>query len=207
MKGSRRRYDVLKRTLDLVIASFLIVVTLPVQAIVALMVRINMGSPVLFRQERPGRDGRVFTITKFRTMTEAGTTDRLGSDAERLTRLGRFLRSSSLDELPTQLNVVHGDMSLVGPRPLLVSYLDHYTSQQARRHEVRPGITGLAQVSGRNQLTWAEKFKLDVEYVDRRSLFLDIRILIRTLSIVVRRTGIRHDGHATMDTFTGTPEL
>ena len=139
-------------------------------------------------------------------MIEPKNPDRSDSDSERLTQFGQILRSFSLDELPTLFNVVRGDMSLVGPRPLLVSYLDRYTPEQARRHEVRPGVTGLAQVSGRNQLTWAEKFKLDVEYVDRRSFSLDMRILIRTLSIVMRRTGIRHDGHVTMDTFTGTTD-
>jgi lipopolysaccharide/colanic/teichoic acid biosynthesis glycosyltransferase len=184
-----RRYDPLKRVVDIVLASVLLIVTLPIQVTVTLLVRIKLGSPVMFRQDRPGLDGRIFTITKFRTMIEAVPGDP-ASDIDRLTPFGQRLRSLSLDELPTLLNVIRGDMSLVGPRPLLVSYLDHYSPEQARRHEVRPGITGLAQVSGRNDLTWPEKFAKDVEYVDRRSLRLDAVILARTVGTVVSRSGI-----------------
>jgi lipopolysaccharide/colanic/teichoic acid biosynthesis glycosyltransferase len=187
-----RRYDSLKRVIDIVMASVLLIVTLPIQATIALLVRTKLGSPVMFRQDRPGLNGRIFTLTKFRTMTEAGPEDP-ASDVDRLTPFGQSLRSLSLDELPTLLNVIRGDMSMVGPRPLLVSYLDHYTPEQARRHDVRPGITGLAQVSGRNDLTWAEKFAKDVEYVDRRSLWLDVEILARTVGTVIARSGISRD--------------
>jgi lipopolysaccharide/colanic/teichoic acid biosynthesis glycosyltransferase len=164
-----------------------------------------MGGPILFRQQRPGLDGTPFELIKFRTMTDARRADadtRL--DAERLTPLGKFLRSTSIDELPTLWNVVRGDMSLVGPRPLLMQYLRRYTREQARRHEVRPGITGWAQIRGRNALGWEEKFRLDVEYVDRIGLRLDLRILLETLVVVLRRRGISAHGHATMPEFLGS---
>jgi lipopolysaccharide/colanic/teichoic acid biosynthesis glycosyltransferase len=167
-------------------------------------VRLRLGAPVFFRQQRPGLHGRPFTILKFRTMRDA--VDAGGSplpDAERLTRLGKFLRSTSLDELPELLNVLGGDMSLVGPRPLLMQYLERYTPEQARRHEVRPGITGWAQVNGRNAITWERKFELDVWYVDHRSFLLDLRILARTLAGVVRREGITQPGSATAEEFRG----
>ncbi|MGH3457711.1 sugar transferase [Aeromicrobium sp.] len=201
-----RRYDAVKRTLDVVLASVLLAVTLPVQAVVAALIRIRLGSPVLFRQDRPGLDGKTFTITKFRTMLDPRPGETPAPDEDRVTPLGQKLRSLSLDELPTLLHVVRGDMSLVGPRPLLIEYLDHYSPLQARRHEVRPGITGLAQVSGRNELSWAEKLALDVDYVDRRSLWLDLTILARTIVTVLRRSGISHDGHVTMTRFTGTTD-
>jgi len=200
-----RPYDPIKRVLDIVLASLLLVATLPIQVVVALVVRITVDSPVLFTQDRLGMHGKTFVITKFRTMREAGS-DEPRSDDDRLTPMGRKLRELSLDELPTLLNVIRGDMSLVGPRPLYVEYLDLYSAHQARRHEVRPGVTGLAQVSGRNRLTWEEKFDLDVEYVDRRSLILDMSILARTVGTVVRRSGISHEGHATMPRFTGSKE-
>lgn len=191
-------YDPVKRAFDVIVASALFVATLPVQAIVAVLIRIRLGSPVLFRQQRPGRNGRVFTVVKFRTMKAAGLTD-----ADRLTPLGRRLRSLSLDELPTLVNVIKGDMSLVGPRPLLVAYLDRYSSEQARRHEVRPGITGLAQVSGRNDLPWDDRLALDVAYVDSRTLRGDLTILARTIATVLTRRGINQEGNATMTEFNG----
>jgi len=172
---------------------------------VAVLVRWRMGSPVLFRQRRPGLDSAPFTMLKFRTMRDAH--DAHGQplpDAHRLTALGRFLRASSLDELPELLNVLAGDMSLVGPRPLLIDYLDRYTPEQARRHLVKPGITGWAQVNGRNALTWEQKFTLDCWYVDNQSIWLDIQILIKTAVIVLTRQGIAHDGDATMPVFMGT---
>jgi lipopolysaccharide/colanic/teichoic acid biosynthesis glycosyltransferase len=171
---------------------------------VALLVRVKLGAPVFFRQERPGRDGRTFRILKFRTMTDArGPDGALLPDGQRLTRFGRFLRSTSLDEMPEVWNVLKGEMSLVGPRPLLVAYLDRYTPEQARRHEVRPGITGLAQVSGRNNAGWPAKLALDVWYVDNYSLGVDLRVLWRTLTTVVRRQDVSEDGHATAREFAG----
>jgi sugar transferase EpsL len=189
-----------KRLLDLALVLPGLVLLSPVLLTVALAVRAQLGPGVFFRQERPGLGGRPFFILKFRTMLNGP-----GTDAERLTAFGRFLRSTSLDELPELLNVLRGDMSLVGPRPLLMQYLPRYTPEQARRHEVLPGITGWAQVNGRNALTWEEKFALDVWYVDHRSLLLDLAILWRTLLAVLRREGISAAGEATMPEFTGTP--
>jgi lipopolysaccharide/colanic/teichoic acid biosynthesis glycosyltransferase len=182
------------------LALVLLVVTLPIQIMIAITVLFSSGRPVLFRQQRPGRQGASFTLVKFRTMRPRG--DGL-TDADRLTRVGRFLRSTSLDELPELWNVLAGQMSLVGPRPLLMQYLDRYTPEQARRMEVRPGITGLAQVEGRNAHTWEERFALDVWYVDNRTFWLDVRILIRTLVAVFRRQGITAPGDATMPEFFG----
>jgi sugar transferase EpsL len=197
--------DALKRALDLLGASVALVVLSPLFAVVAVGVRVRMGSPVLFRQERPGRGGRLFVMTKFRTMTDRRAPDgALLPDADRLTRFGRFLRRTSIDELPELLNVVRGDMSLVGPRPLLVEYLPLYSPEQARRHEVRPGITGWAQVNGRNAVTWDEKFALDVWYVDHRSTRLDLEILGRTVKQVFSGDGISAPGHATMEPFRGS---
>jgi lipopolysaccharide/colanic/teichoic acid biosynthesis glycosyltransferase len=197
-------YDPAKRLFDLFVASALVLVTLPVQAVVAMLIRRDIGSPVLFRQDRPGRDGEIFTLVKFRTMRAARPGEGVDSDADRLSTLGRKLRALSLDELPTLTNVIRGDMSLVGPRPLLVEYLDRYTPEQARRHEVRPGITGLAQVSGRNALSWDDKFVLDVEYVDSRSFRLDLSILLRTLSPVLGRHGITDENGDSMSEFRGS---
>ena len=196
-----------KRVLDLAVAGPALVLSLPVQAVVAGAVRWRLGSPVLFSQQRPGLHGEVFTMRKFRTMRDADETRGLVTDEQRLTPFGSFLRSTSLDELPTLWNIVRGDMSLVGPRPLLVGYLDRYSPEQARRHDVRPGLTGLAQVSGRNALTWEERFALDIEYVDTRSLALDLRILWRTVATVLRREGITQEGHATMTEFMGSPPV
>jgi lipopolysaccharide/colanic/teichoic acid biosynthesis glycosyltransferase len=195
----------LKRLFDLLAASLaLLVLTLPLLAL-AWQIRRKLGSPVLFRQVRPGLHGQPFTMVKFRTMTdECGPDGALLPDAQRLTPFGRFLRSSSLDELPELWNVLKGDMSLVGPRPLLMEYLPLYTPEQARRHAVRPGITGWAQVNGRNAISWADKFVLDVWYVEHRSLWLDVKILWRTVRKVLVRDGISAAGEATMPKFTGS---
>jgi sugar transferase EpsL len=197
--------DQLKRLFDVMVATALLVLLSPVLAAVAAVVALTMGRPVLFRQQRPGLDGKAFTILKFRTMVDASDPDgnRL-PDALRITRVGRFLRRTSLDELPELVNVIRGDMSLVGPRPLLAEYLPRYSQEQARRHDVRPGITGWSQVNGRNALTWEEKFALDVWYVDHRSLRLDLRILRMTIGNVVKGEGIAHPGVATMEPFRGT---
>ena len=196
--------DAAKRAFDVVGAAALVVVLAPLLAAVAIAVRVALGSPVLFRQRRPGLHGEPFLLTKFRTMTDArNEAGALRPDAERLTRLGRLLRRSSLDELPELLNVLAGDMSLVGPRPLLMEYLPLYTPEQMRRHDVRPGITGWTQVNGRNALTWEQKFALDVWYVDHRSMRLDLRILWMTVRSVLRGEGISAPGHATMEPFRG----
>lgn len=203
---TRRPYDGAKRVIDIVAGSILLVLTLPLQAGIALRIRMKLGSPVLFRQGRPGRHGEIFELVKFRTMRDARTGEGTEADGERLTPFGRRLRALSLDELPTLLNVIRGDMSLVGPRPLLVAYLDRYTPEQARRHEVRPGVTGLAQVSGRNAISWEDKFRLDVSYVDNRSIKLDTKILVKTIVPVLHRRGISEDeGIATMTEFEGRP--
>ena len=191
-----------KRLLDLTLGTVLVVVTAPVQLAVAAAVRRTLGSPVLFRQVRPGLAGEPFEMLKFRTMTnERDATGELLPESQRLTRLGRFLRSTSLDELPELINVVRGELSLVGPRPLLMKYLDRYTPRQATRHAVRPGITGLAQVNGRNALTWEEKFEFDIQYVEQVSLSLDLKILVLTVWQVLARRGISAEGHATMPEF------
>ncbi len=194
----------LKRLFDLFVTSIsLIILSLPL-LLLAWQVRQKLGSPVLFRQERPGMNAKPFIMFKFRTMTDARSLDgAFLSDAERLTPFGRWLRATSLDELPELWNVFKGDMRLVGPRPLLMEYLPLYTPEQARRHEVRPGITGWAQVNGRNAISWADKFKLDVWYVNNRSLWLDIKILLLTIKKVLVRDGISAEGEATMPKFTG----
>lgn len=202
-KGRMRMYDVVKRVLDLVAAAILLVISAPLQLGIAALVRIRLGSPVVFRQARPGRGGAPFTLYKFRTMLSVDESRGLVTNEQRLTAFGKLLRAASLDELPSLVNVVRGDMSLVGPRPLRVEYLSRYTTRQARRHEVRPGITGLAQVAGRNALSWDQRFELDVEYVDTRSLRIDLTILFRTLAQVFRRQGIEGDGLAAMSAFMG----
>lgn len=194
-------YDALKRSVDVAVAAVGLVATAPVQLLTAGVVLATHGRPVLFRQLRPGRDGVVFEMVKFRTMVVPDQARQ--TDAQRITKVGRTLRVTSLDELPTLWNVLKGDMSLVGPRPLLVPYLERFTSFQARRHEVRPGVTGLAQVSGRNELSWEERLELDVQYVDRRSFTLDARVLFRTLYVVLKCGGISAPGHATMSEFRG----
>ncbi|MFJ6197797.1 sugar transferase [Micromonospora sp. NPDC092111] len=201
-RPGRRGYDAVKRLLDVLTAGTLLLLALPLLALTAVVVLVGLGRPVLFRQVRPGRQAELFTLVKFRTMRLA---DHPGADprddAVRLTPLGAWLRATSLDELPTLWNVLRGDMSLVGPRPLLPQYLPRYTPTQARRHEVRPGITGLAQVRGRNALGWPEKFGYDVWYVDHRSLTLDLRILVETAATVLRRTGIAAPDVATAHEF------
>jgi len=198
----------MKRTLDLAFVLAALPLWLPLMAVLALVVRFGLGSPVFFRQPRVGRHGRVFRLWKFRSMTDARDAEgRLRPDAERLTPLGRALRHSSLDEIPSLLNVLRGEMSLVGPRPLLVEYLPLYSPRQARRHEVCPGVTGWAQVNGRNALSWEQRFEHDVWYVDHRSLALDLRILALTIAKVWRREGITAAGHATMEPFRGNPAL
>ena len=192
-----------KRALDLALSIPAFVLSLPVQALVGVLVLTRMGRPVLFRQVRPGLGGIPFSMYKVRTMRPLDPTRGWMTDAERLTPLGRRLRALSLDELPSLWNVIRGDMSLVGPRPLLVRYLDRYTPEQARRHEVRPGLTGLAQVSGRNALSWDERLRFDVEYVMSQSLWLDLRILRDTVRSVLRREGIAAEGEATMGEFLG----
>jgi sugar transferase EpsL len=200
-----RSDDALKRVIDVLGASTALVVLSPLLAVVAVLVRVRMGPPVLFRQLRPGRKGRPSELTKFRTMTDQrGPDGALLPDAQRLTALGRFLRRTSIDELPELVNVVRGDMSLVGPRPLLMEYLPRYSLEQARRHEVRPGVTGWTQVNGRNDLTWEEKFALDVWYVDHRSTRLDLEILGQTVSQVLGGQGVSAPGHATMEPFRGS---
>jgi sugar transferase EpsL len=200
-----RGVPVRKRAFDLLLTiPGVILISVPL-ALLALLVRWSLGSPVLFRQVRPGYRGQPFTLYKFRSMADArGPNGRLLSDAERLTGVGRLLRSFSLDDLPNLLSVLRGEMSLVGPRPLLMEYLDRYTPEQARRHEVLPGITGWAQVNGRNDLTWEEKFRLDVWYVDQWSLRLDIKILALTAWKVVRREGVTQPGFATAEEFRGS---
>jgi len=193
-----------KRLIDVAAALVVLAVGAPVMAATAVMVCVDVGRPLLFRQNRAGLHGRIFQLVKFRTMTDAKDRDgRLLSDAERLTRIGRFLRASSLDELPQLINVLRGDMSLVGPRPLLVEYLPRYSAEQARRHDVKPGITGLAQVAGRNALSWPQKLALDVFYVDHQSLKLDLEILAKTVAAVIKRDGISAAGEATMPPFQG----
>lgn len=201
-----RRYDLLKRVADIAVSGVALVATAPVQAVVAAAVAKNLGTPVLFRQARPGRHGEIFTLVKFRTMRAVDESRGLITDEQRMTRFGQLLRSTSLDELPSLWNVLRGDMSIVGPRPLLPAYLPLYSPEQARRHEVRPGITGLAQTSGRNALSWAERFTLDVAYVDRRSAALDLEILWSTIRTVFAREGIAEEGGVTMTPFTGSAQ-
>lgn len=197
----------LKRLLDIVIASSALVLLSPVYAFVAYKVRKNLGSPVLFRQVRPGLNGKPFEMIKFRSMKDA--VDAQGDslpDSERLTPFGQMLRASSLDEMPELWNVIKGDMSIVGPRPLLMEYLPLYNEQQAKRHNVRPGITGYAQVNGRNAISWEKKFELDTWYVENQSLWLDFKIMLKTIKKVIAKDDISAEGEATMTKFTGTPE-
>ena len=197
----------MKRLLDLGLTVPALLVLWPVLLVLALLVRVNLGSPVLFRQTRPGLRGEPFTVLKFRTMRDAlGPDGQPLPDCDRLTRFGRFLRATSLDELPELINALRGEMSLVGPRPLLMQYLDRYTPRQARRHEVKPGITGWAQVNGRNAISWEEKFELDVWYIDHQSVMLDLKILWLTLASVLKPDDVCQPGHATMEEFMGSDE-
>ncbi|CEO09888.1 UDP-galactose phosphate transferase [[Clostridium] sordellii] len=194
----------IKRAIDVLSATIGLIVISPIIIIVAILVRIKLGTPILFKQDRVGKNGKIFKMIKFRTMVDA--TDKFGNilpDEERLTKFGKLLRSTSLDELPELINVLKGDMSLVGPRPLLVKYIELYSKEQWRRHEVKPGITGWAQINGRNSITWSEKFKLDVWYVDNTSIFLDFKILLLTVLKVIRRDGINQSTNETMESFNG----
>lgn len=197
----------IKRILDFILSLIAIIVLSPVMLVVAVLVRIKLGSPVLFKQQRPGKDEKIFRMYKFRTMTdEKDAEGRLLPDEKRLTRFGKMLRSTSLDELPELFNILKGDMSIVGPRPLLVAYLPLYNERQKHRHDVRPGFTGLAQVNGRNSISWEEKFEWDVRYVEHVTFLEDCRIILKTVKVVLAREGISSDTSATMEAFTGTKE-
>lgn len=196
---------IFKRTIDIIASYICILLLSPIFLIVAILIKINMGGPVIFSQKRPGRYGRVFEMYKFRTMSNKKDKDgNLLPDKERITRLGKFLRITSLDELPELVNILKGDMSLIGPRPLLVDYLALYTKEQARRHIVRPGLTGYAQVKGRNSISWEEKFELDIYYVDKYDFWLDVKIVIQTVFVVFKRNGIDEAEGVGMTNFTGT---
>lgn len=197
----------IKRLLDFILSLVAVIILSPVLLIIALLVRIKLGSPVIFKQKRPGLNGKIFTLYKFRTMTDKKDEEgNLLPDSERLTKFGKLLRSTSLDELPELINILKGDMSIVGPRPLLVEYLELYNEEQKHRHDVRPGLTGLAQVSGRNSITWEEKFKEDIRYINNTSLILDIKIIIKTIIKVFKREGISQEGNETMEKFKGSEE-
>ncbi len=201
-RGPYRQY--FKRPLDFVLSLGAIIILSPILLLIALLVRIKLGSPVIFKQQRPGMNEKIFTLYKFRTMTdERDEKGELLPDEVRLTDFGKFLRASSLDELPELFNILKGDMSIVGPRPLLIKYLPLYSAHQRRRHEVRPGLTGWAQVNGRNAISWEEKFNYDVEYVDNLSFFLDVKIIFLTIMKVSKREGINQEGRATMEPFRG----
>jgi undecaprenyl phosphate N,N'-diacetylbacillosamine 1-phosphate transferase len=208
LKGRRIYERVIKRVLDLFFASFLLLVLSPLLLGVAFLIRVNLGAPVIFKQKRPGLKGDLFTIYKFRTMTEERDSEgNLLPNHRRLTGLGRVLRNSSLDELPELFNILKGDMSFIGPRPLLVEYLPLYNDRQRRRHLVRPGMSGLAQVSGRNAITWEERFRLDLDYVERISLLLDLKIALLTVVKVLKRDGVNKSELVTMEKFKGTKEM
>ena len=195
---------VVKRLIDIVCSGLGLIIISPILLIVAILIRIKLGAPIFFTQDRVGKDGRIFKMIKFRTMLDA--TDKWGEllpDEDRLTPFGKMIRSTSIDELPELINVFKCDMSLVGPRPLLVEYKELYSTEQFRRHEVRPGITGWAQVNGRNSISWKERFELDVEYVENFNLFMDIKILFMTVFKVLKKDGISQDGHVTMEKFNG----
>ena len=206
--AEKRMYDrLIKRLIDLILSGLALLVLSPLYLILAVLVRVKLGSPVLFSQERPGKNEKVFRMYKFRSMTDARDANGdLLPDEERLTHFGMMLRATSLDELPELWNIFKGDMSIVGPRPLLVRYLPRYNERQRRRHEVRPGLTGWAQVNGRNAISWEQKFEYDVEYVEKESFWLDIKILFMTVGKVLHRSGISQEGNATMEEFMGTEE-
>jgi sugar transferase EpsL len=197
----------IKRLFDIISSVAGLIVISPLLVVLAVLVRLKLGSPILFRQQRPGLGGKAFVIYKFRTMTDQrDASGNLLPDEQRLPAFGRFLRSMSFDELPELLNVLKGDMSIVGPRPLMMKYLERYSPQQARRHEVKPGITGWAQINGRNTISWEDKFKLDVWYVDNWTFWLDMKIILKSVWMVVAKEGIIQQGRATMDEFMGTPQ-
>lgn len=199
-------YKYIKRILDIISSLLAIIILSPLLAVTAVLVKTKLGSPVLFRQERPGKDEKIFTLMKFRTMTdERDENGELLPDEVRLTKFGKFLRSTSIDELPELFNILKGDMSVIGPRPLLVEYIPRYNEHQHRRHEVRPGLSGWAQVNGRNSISWEEKFDLDVEYVDNYSFAMDVKILFMTVLNVLKKEGISSETSATMEVFMGTP--
>jgi lipopolysaccharide/colanic/teichoic acid biosynthesis glycosyltransferase len=204
--GLYRRY--FKRHLDFVLSLVAIIILSPLLLFIAILVRVKLGSPVIFKQQRPGLNEKIFTMYKFRTMTdERNERGELLPDEVRLTDFGKFLRATSLDELPELFNILKGDMSIVGPRPLLVEYLPLYSAHQRRRHEVRPGLTGWAQVNGRNALSWEDKFNYDVEYVDNLSFLLDLKIIFLTIKKVLKREGINQEGRATMEPFRGSQQI
>lgn len=204
MRANKHGYDCVKRGFDVVGSAIGLIVLSPVIGALSLAVQVKLGTPVIYKQQRPGKDGELFTLYKFRSMKIVDERDDVENDHLRITEFGQRIRSLSLDELPSLLNVLIGDMSLVGPRPLLIEYLPLYTDEQARRHEVRPGITGLAQVNGRNELAWDKKFALDVEYVEERSLSLDLHILVQTVVSVFTRRGVSKSGQTTTDKFRGS---
>lgn len=201
-------YDkVVKRGFDLILSGVALILLSPVFLVLAILVRVKLGKPVLFSQERPGRHGKVFRMYKFRSMTDKRDAEgNLLPDEYRMTRFGTALRSTSLDELPELWNIFKGDMSIVGPRPLLVRYLPRYNARQRRRHDVRPGLTGWAQVNGRNAISWEQKFEYDVEYVEKESFLFDVKIILMTVAKVLRRSGISQEGNVTMEEFMGTKE-
>lgn len=195
----------IKRPLDFILSLIAIIILSPLLLIVAILVRIKLGKPIIFKQQRPGKNEKIFTLYKFRTMTdEKDEEGNLLPDSERLTKFGKFLRSTSLDELPELINIIKGEMSIVGPRPLLVEYLPLYNEKQKHRHDVRPGLTGLAQISGRNSIDWEEKFKEDIEYVNNTTFIQDTKIILKTFIKVFKRDGINQEGNATMRKFEGT---
>ncbi len=197
----------IKRFLDILFSLILLIVLSPILLVLMIIVRIKLGSPIFFKQERPGKDGKIFTLYKFRTMTDKkNEKGELLPDSERLTSFGKLLRSTSLDELPELINILKGDMSFIGPRPLLVEYLELYNEEQKHRHDVRPGLTGLAQVEGRNLLSWEERFKLDVKYVENVGFINDIKIILKTIGVVFKREGVSSATSSTMEKFTGTKE-
>lgn len=203
-----RRHLFIKRLFDVMVSLIALIIIAPAMMALAILIRIKLGSPIFFRHERPGLYGKSFVLIKFRTMTNNRDSDgNLLPDAERLTRFGKLLRSTSLDELPELFNVLKGDMSLVGPRPLISPYLSRYTPEQARRHNVLPGITGWAQINGRNAISWEQRFALDVWYVDNHSILLDIRIMVMTVLKVIKREGITEEGSVSMSEFIGSPAL
>lgn len=199
-------YKYIKRILDIISSLLAIIILLPLLAVTAVLVKTKLGSPVLFKQERPGKDEKIFTLMKFRTMTdERDENGELLPDEVRLTKFGKFLRSTSIDELPELFNILKGDMSVIGPRPLLVEYIPRYNEHQHRRHEVRPGLSGWAQVNGRNTVSWEDKFDMDVHYVDNYSFAMDVKILFMTVLNVLKKEGISSETSATMEVFMGTP--
>lgn len=200
-------YKYIKRILDIISSLLAIIILSPLLAVTAVLVKTKLGSPVLFKQERPGKDEKIFTLMKFRTMTdERDENGELLPDEVRLTKFGKFLRSTSIDELPELFNILKGDMSVIGPRPLLVEYIPKYNEHQHRRHEVRPGLSGWAQVNGRNTVSWEDKFDMDVHYVDNYSFAMDVKILFMTVLNVLKKEGISSETSATMEVFMGTPE-